>query len=32
VAVRGSTWAVQELKVRAQQPLVPPEASGRFGA
>ena len=28
----GNTWAVQELKVRAQQPLIPPEARGRFGA
>jgi catechol 2,3-dioxygenase-like lactoylglutathione lyase family enzyme len=28
----GNTWAVQELKVRAQKPLIPPEARGRFGA
>jgi catechol 2,3-dioxygenase-like lactoylglutathione lyase family enzyme len=28
----GNTWAVQELKVRAEKPLIPPEARGRFGA
>jgi hypothetical protein len=28
----GNTWAVQELKVRAHKPLIPPEARGRFGA
>jgi catechol 2,3-dioxygenase-like lactoylglutathione lyase family enzyme len=28
----GNTWAVQELKVRAQKPLIPVEARGRFGA
>ena len=28
----GNTWAVQELKVRAQKPLIPFEARGRFGA
>jgi catechol 2,3-dioxygenase-like lactoylglutathione lyase family enzyme len=28
----GNTWAVQELKARAEQPLIPPEARGRFGA
>lgn len=28
----GNTWAVQELRVRAEQPLIPPEARGRFGA
>ena len=28
----GNTWAVQELKVRAQKPLIPEEARGRFGA
>ena len=28
----GNTWAVQELRVRAERPLVPPEARGRFGA
>ena len=28
----GNTWAVQELKVRATRPLIPPEARGRFGA
>ena len=27
----GNTWAVQELKVRAEQPLIPLEARGRFG-
>ncbi|WP_394937995.1 VOC family protein [Psychromicrobium sp. YIM B11713] len=28
----GNTWAVQELKVRAEKPLIPLEARGRFGA
>jgi len=27
----GNTWAVQELKVRAQKPLIPVEARARFG-
>jgi catechol 2,3-dioxygenase-like lactoylglutathione lyase family enzyme len=26
----GNTWAVQELKVRAEKPLIPLEARGRF--
>jgi predicted enzyme related to lactoylglutathione lyase len=26
----GNTWAVQELKIRVQKPLIPPEARGRF--
>jgi len=28
----GNTWAVQELRIRAEKPLIPPEARGRFGA
>ena len=28
----GNTWSVQELKVRAEKPLIPVEARGRFGA
>ena len=28
----GNTWAVQELKVRASEPLIPLEHRGRFGA
>jgi len=28
----GNTWAVQELRVRAEKPLIPPDARGRFGA
>ncbi|SNS64350.1 VOC family protein [Rhodococcoides kyotonense] len=28
----GNAWAVQELKVRADKPLIPHEARGRFGA
>lgn len=28
----GNTWAVQELKVRAEKPLIPVEQRGRFGA
>ena len=27
----GNTWAVQELQIRAQNPLIPVEARGRFG-
>jgi predicted enzyme related to lactoylglutathione lyase len=27
----GNTWAVQELKVRAETPLIPVEHRGRFG-
>jgi predicted enzyme related to lactoylglutathione lyase len=27
----GNTWAVQELKVRAEKPLIPPDHRGRFG-
>lgn len=28
----GNTWAVQELKVRGEKPLIPVDAQGRFGA
>ena len=28
----GNSWAVQELKVRGQKPLIPVEHRGRFGA
>jgi predicted enzyme related to lactoylglutathione lyase len=28
----GNTWAVQQLKVRAQKPLIPVEHRDRFGA
>jgi predicted enzyme related to lactoylglutathione lyase len=28
----GNTWAVQELKVRADKPLIPVDARGRFAA
>jgi catechol 2,3-dioxygenase-like lactoylglutathione lyase family enzyme len=28
----GNTWAVQELKVRGEKPLIPVEYRGRFGA
>jgi catechol 2,3-dioxygenase-like lactoylglutathione lyase family enzyme len=28
----GNTWAVQELKVRRDKPLIPVEYRGRFGA
>jgi predicted enzyme related to lactoylglutathione lyase len=28
----GNTWAVQELKVRGDKPLIPQESRGRFGA
>jgi len=27
----GNSWAVQELKVRGEKPLIPHEARGRFG-
>lgn len=27
----GNTWAVQDLKVRAEKPLIPAESRGRFG-
>jgi predicted enzyme related to lactoylglutathione lyase len=26
----GNTWAVQELKIRATRPLIPPDSRGRF--
>jgi hypothetical protein len=26
----GNSWAVQQLKVRAEKPLIPVEARGRF--
>lgn len=28
----GNTWAVQELRIRGQKPLIPVEGRGRFGA
>jgi catechol 2,3-dioxygenase-like lactoylglutathione lyase family enzyme len=28
----GNTWSVQQLKVRADKPLIPRDARGRFGA
>jgi catechol 2,3-dioxygenase-like lactoylglutathione lyase family enzyme len=28
----GNSWAVQELKVRGEKPLIPVEHRGRFGA
>lgn len=28
----GNSWAVQELKVRGEKPLIPVENRGRFGA
>jgi catechol 2,3-dioxygenase-like lactoylglutathione lyase family enzyme len=28
----GNTWAVQQIKARADKPLIPPEQRGRFGA
>ena len=28
----GNTWAVQELRIRAQKPLIPVEARERFGS
>ena len=27
----GNTWAVQEIRARAEKPLIPAEARGRFG-
>ena len=27
----GNTWAVQQLKVRGEKPLIPREDRGRFG-
>jgi hypothetical protein len=26
----GNTWSVQQLKVRAEKPLIPPEHRARF--
>jgi len=28
----GNTWAVQQIRARADKPLIPVEARGRFGA
>ncbi len=28
----GNTWSVQQLKVRGEKPLIPPDDRGRFGA
>jgi catechol 2,3-dioxygenase-like lactoylglutathione lyase family enzyme len=28
----GNTWAVQQIRARAEKPLIPPEARGRSGA
>ena len=28
----GNTWAVQEIRARAEKALIPVEARGRFGA
>jgi hypothetical protein len=28
----GNTWAVQQIKARADLPLIPPEHRARFGA
>src|SRR5262249_21561014 len=28
----GNTWAVQEIKARADKPLIPVDARGRFGS
>ena len=28
----GNTWAVQQLKIRGEKPLIPLESRGRFGA
>jgi catechol 2,3-dioxygenase-like lactoylglutathione lyase family enzyme len=28
----GNTWAVQQLKIRGEKPLIPTEHRGRFGA
>lgn len=27
----GNTWAVQQIRTRAERPLIAPEARGRFG-
>jgi catechol 2,3-dioxygenase-like lactoylglutathione lyase family enzyme len=27
----GNTWAVQQIKARAEKPLIPPDWRGRFG-
>jgi hypothetical protein len=27
----GNTWSVQQIRARAEQPLIPREARGRFG-
>lgn len=27
----GNTWAVQQIKARAEKPLIPPDARNRFG-
>ena len=27
----GNTWSVQQIKARAERPLIPLEARGRFG-
>ena len=27
----GNTWSVQQIKARAERPLIPPDARGRFG-
>lgn len=27
----GNTWAVQQIKARAEKPLIPPDARGPFG-
>jgi predicted enzyme related to lactoylglutathione lyase len=27
----GNTWAVQQIRARAEKPLIPPDARGRFG-
>ena len=28
----GNTWSVQQIEARADRPLIPPDARGRFGA
>ena len=28
----GNTWAVQQIRARAQKPLIPSDSRGRFGA
>jgi catechol 2,3-dioxygenase-like lactoylglutathione lyase family enzyme len=28
----GNTWSVQQIKARAERPLISPDARGRFGA